>query len=193
MGDVRRLLAVLLLLVGSLVATVVATAAPASACPRSSTTPAQQVQAADAVFTGTVTSRTRQGPGIHYDVQVERSYKGEVGEQAMVMTSRDPRACGLPDLAEGADYVFFATDDGGDMTISSDGGTTRATDAHVATVERLLGAGTSPIPPEPEQATFTLVAGEPTSRTRLAAPGMALVIVGLLGLLLVVSLGRRKA
>jgi hypothetical protein len=43
------------------------------------------------------------------------------------------------------------------------------------------------------QATFTMVAGERTSLARLAAPGVALVIVGLLGLLLVASLGRRRS
>lgn len=189
MRPIRRLLAVLLL-VGC---GVVATGAPASACPQQpALTPAQQVERADAVFTGTVADRTRQGPGVHYTVQVERTYKGDVGEEAMVMTPHSPRACGLPDLAAGSDYVFFATDNGGDLTISSSGGTAPATDARVARVESLLGAGTSPTPPVPEEATFTLVGGERTSRTRLAAPGAALVLVGLLGLVLVASLGRRR-
>lgn len=187
-GLIRRLLAVLLLVGGA----VVLVAAPASACPASNASWSQQVREADAVFTGTVSDRVRQGPGIHYTVQVDRSYKGDVGEEAMVMTPRSTRACGLPDLAEGSAYLFFATDNGGDLAISSQGGTTGATDAHVARVERLLGAGTSPIPPETEHATFTLVADEPMSRSRLAAPGVALVLVGLLGLVLVLSLGRRR-
>lgn len=185
---IRRLLAVLLL-VGGIVVLVDASAA---ACPASTASWAQQVQDADAVFTGTISDRLRQGPGIHYTVQVDRSYKGDVGEEVVVMTPHSTRACGLPDLAEGSAYVFLATEDGGDLTISSQGGTTRATNAHVAAVERLLGGGTSPTPPEPEHATFTRVAGTPMSRGRLAAPGVALVIVGLLGLVLVVSLGRRR-
>lgn len=187
---VRRFLALLLLCSG----VVVALGAPASAaCPSSNASWAQQVQRADAVFTGTVFDRVRQGPGIHYTVQVERGYKGEVGEQVTVMTARGPRACGLPDLAVGESYVFLATDDGGDLVIDADGGTTPATPAHVAKVERLLGPGTSPVVPEPEEATFTTVAGTPASRTRLAAPGAALVIVGLLGLVLVAGLGRRRS
>lgn len=188
---IRRLLAVLLLvlLAGG---GVVLVSAPASACPASTATPAQQVEAADALFTGTVSAVTRQTLAVHYTVQVERVYKGDVGEQATVMTQRNPRACGLPGLVQGGRYVFYAADDGGDLVISSRGGTTRATAAAVATVERLLGPGTSPVPPEPETATFTTVAGEPASRTRLAAPGAALVLVGLLGLVLVGSLGRRR-
>ncbi len=184
-----RLLAVLLLLGGA----VVALAGPAAACPRSDATLPQQAKRADAVFTGTVSDRTRKGPGVHYAIDVRRIYKGDVGAQADVVTQRSPHACGLPDLREGTDYVFFATEDGGDLTISSRGGTAAATDARVHRVGRLLGAGTSPTPVEPERASFTAVAGPRTTTTRLAAPGVALVIVGLLGLLLAVGLGRRKA
>ena len=186
---ITRLLALLLLACGG----VVATSAPALACPQSSPSLDQQTKRADAVFTGTVSDRTVEGPAVHYTVDVSQIYKGNVDEQEMVATQKAARACGLPDLQQGTDYVFFATDDGGDLAIASDGGTAPATDARVARVERLLGSGHTPTPPEPIQATFTLVAGEPTSLARLAAPGVALVIVGLLGLLLVASLGRRRS
>jgi hypothetical protein len=171
---------------------VVATGAPASACPRTDTSPASLSKNADAVFTGTVADRTRQGPGIRYTVHVQRVYKGDVGEQAQLSTPRSPRTCGEPDLQQGQDYVLFVTRDGDGFRIGQNGAAV-ATDAKVAKVERLLGKGTSPTPPEPVQATFTMVADEPTSLTRLAAPGVALVIVGLLGLLLVVAVGRRRA
>jgi hypothetical protein len=153
----------------------------------------QQTKLADAVFTGTVSNRAHRGAKVVYTVGVERIYKGEVGETATVTTPRKARRCGLPDLQQGGSYVFFASTAGDELTLTSDSGTASATDARVARVERLLGAGTSPTPPEPVQATFTMVAGEPTSLARLAAPGVALVIVGLLGLLLVASLGRRRA
>ncbi len=101
------------------------------------------------------------------------------------------RACGLPDLRVGADYVFFTT--GADLETTSTAGTARATGTLVARVERLLGEGRSATPAEPTEATFTRVAGARTSFERVAAPGAALVIVGLLGLLLVAGLGRRRA
>ena len=150
--------------------------------------PAALVKNAQQVFTGTVTDRTRQGPGIHYAVDVEQVYKGDVGEQASLTTPRNPRACGEPDLEKGEQYVFFVSDDRIDVH-----GAAPATDVRVARVERLLGPGASPTPAEPAQATLTLVAGEPATLSRLAAPGVALVIVGLLGLLLAAGLGRRRS
>lgn len=185
----RKLLALLLLVACG----VVVTAGPAAACPASGASFPQQVKRADAVFTGTVSDRARRGPGIHYTVEVQRSYKGDVDAETTVMTASSPRACGRPDLRDGHDYVFLVTEDGGDLTIAANSGTASATDGRVARVERLLGQGTSPTAAEPEQATFTRVGDPRTSATRVAAPGVALAIVGLLGLLLVVGLGRRRA
>lgn len=192
MDDVllRRLLA-LALTSGALVATA---AAPASAaCENPGATLDQQTIRADAVFTGTVSARSTAARSVTYEVDVELVHKGDIGEEASVRTPSGPKACGVPDLQDGQDYVWFVSNDGDTLVATRDGGTTRATPAHVGAVEDLLGAGTSPTPPEPVDATFTLVADEPASVSRLAAPGAALVIVGVLGLLLVVALGRRRA
>jgi hypothetical protein len=187
---IRRLLTLALAASGALV---VATAAPAAAaCEHPNATLEQQTVRADAVFTGTVSERTASQRSVAFEVDVDLVYKGEAVEQATVRTPSGEKACGVPDLKVDQDYVWYVAEDGETLTATKDGGTTRATPAHVQQVENLLGQGTSPTPPVPVEATFTTVAGETTELTRLAAPGAALVIVGLLGLLLVGALGRRR-
>ena len=172
---------------------VVVPAAPALAdCPApESSSLDQQTKAADAVFTGTVTGRRLDGGTRVYTLTVDRVYKGDVAAETTVSTPRRSAQCGL--RLDDADYVFFAPSDGGDLSADSRGGTAPATEARVHRVERLLGSGEPAAQPEPVEATLTLVAGEPTTLSRLAAPGVALVIVGLLGLLLVAGLGRRRS
>lgn len=190
--SVTRVLLPALLLAGSGVVAVGATAGPAFACPEGQPTLSRQSMRADDVFSGTVAERTEQSRTVVYTVTVDRVYKGDLDTaDATVRTQAAARACGLPDLRPGDDYVFFTT--GADLETTSTSGTAPATDARVARVERLLGAGRSVAPIEPAKATFTRVAGARTSFERVAAPGAALVIAGLLGLLLVAGLGRRRA
>ena len=186
----RRVLPALLLAGGGVVVAG-ATGAPALACPRDTAGLGQHAMRADDVFTGTVDQRRREGQQVVYTVSVDRVYKGRVDqEQVSVTTSAAPRACGVPDLAPGDDYVFFT---GADLDTGSSSGTAAATDRLVARVEKLLGDGRPATPPAPERASFTVVSGEPTRLERVAAPGAALVIVGVLGLLLAAALGRRRA
>ena len=192
MSRALRLLPAALLLAGSgavLGATPSALGA-APRCPAGPSTVQAQTMAADDVFTGTVTERASDGTSVGYTVEVDRVYKGDVdATQVTVTTATAARGCGLPDLKVDSPYLFFTT--GQDLVTSSESGTAAATDARVAQVEALLGDGRAPTPPEPETATFTVVGGEPTTLARSVAPGLALVIVGVLGLGLATGLGRR--
>jgi hypothetical protein len=191
MGDVlmlRRLLAAALVAAGL----VAVGDLPAQACPASPPGLEQQTMAADDVFTGSVTDRQREGRTVLYTVAVDRVYKGDLdATDATLRTSALPRACGSPGLRPDGDYVFFTRGDA--MRIGADSGTAGATHARVTRVERLLGDGRPAAEPAPEQASFTLVGGERTSLERVAAPGAALVLVGLLGLLAAALMGRRRA
>ena len=88
--------------------------------------------------------------------------------------------------------MFFAVSSGDPWIAESGGGTVPADAEVVDKVEQLLGEGRDPVPPAPESAEFTPVeTGEPTTLSRAAAPGIALVLIGLLGLIVVRGLGRR--
>lgn len=196
--NLRRLLASLLL-AGCCV---VLTSVPAHACTCVAATTQSHTKSAKAVFTGTVTSVTGAGKtdgqrGATYTnlVEVDRVYKGGIDtltvEVASDSGSSGTGQCGLGSLDPGRRYVFFVQGDGEAWTAEGCGGTAPAADKLVTQVERLLGDGRPPMPPEPEEAVFTQVSGgEPTSLTRAAAPGVALVLIGLLGLVVVRRLGR---
>lgn len=190
--SISRLLALLLLACAS----VSAIGAPASAAPPACLKRVpplnQQTIRADAVFVGVLGEPATKGGNVTYTVDVADIYKGDVGEEATVSTPAKAKDCGLPDLAVGAEYVVFGTADGDQFTTTADSGTARATPAHVAQVEQLLGPPRSPTPPETVEAEMTMVAEEAPTLQRLVAPGFALVLVGLLGLVLVSALGRRK-
>jgi len=207
-GVLRRLLTTLL---GAAIAALMITGAgPAHAAKPAKRAPAcppvtvrDSTKAAMAVFSGTVTDvqrseRTDGQPGAMYTqaVTVDLVYQGQrqiSTETVQVQTDRNKNACSLGALAVNTEYMFFVT--GGQPWVASGTSGTRPSNEHVvAQVERLLGAGSPPIEPTPETATFTPVdTSEPKSFTRLAAPGGALVLVGLLGLLVVRGVSRRSA
>lgn len=154
---------------------------------------------ASAVFTGTVTDVSVARPQggkpatATYDVQVETVFKGSIStETVQVTSSRTSRACERLVLDPDRAYVFFVENDRSSLTADTCGGTGPASGRLVAGVRQLLGEGRPPVPAQPEQAVFTRVAdAEPPTLTRTAAPGIALVLVGLLGLVVVRRVGSR--
>jgi len=147
-----------------------------------------------AVFSGTVTDVQRSArpdglAGAIYTqtVTVDMVYRGKVTtETVTVQTDRNRADCSLGALAVGTDYMFFVTGTGQPWVAAGSSGTRVSSETVVSQVVRLLGDGAPPIEPAPESAEFTPVdSAEPQTLSRAAAPGAALVLVGLLGLVVV--------
>lgn len=191
----RRLLVTLLVAMGFVLVSEV----PASACSCAVATLTQQAHRADAVFTGEVTQVVPGDPAAsaqtRYDISVETVYKGTVSAQTTVVSASQTAACGLSGVVASRRYLFLGTSNGTGVRIAANscGGTRPLTAGATARIVEVLGEGKAPTPvapttpPEPVLTRADLA--EPTPLSRLAAPGGALVIVGLLGLLLL----RRKA
>jgi hypothetical protein len=185
---VRRALVALLLAS----ALVVVAELPAHAC-KCVTGIETAVQDADAVFTGMVVATTGARRPT-YDVEVDRVFKGDIDTATVqVKDTAGGTSCALDQQPLGETYAFFVSAAGDTFVAEACTGATRSTDRVVDRLERILGEGRDPVPPAPPEATITVVASEHTSVQRLAAPGVALVLVGLLGLVLVGALGRRRA
>ncbi len=157
-------------------------------------------KSAMAVFSGTVTAvekqdRTDGVAGALYlqTVTVDLVYQGQVTtEEVQVQTDRNRADCSLGALTVNTEYMFFVIGAGDPWVALGPGGTRPVNEAVVSGMVRLLGDGKPPIEPTPEQAVFTPVdTGEPQSLSRAAAPGAALMLVGLLGLLVVGAVRRR--
>jgi hypothetical protein len=186
----RRLLVALLLALSG----VVLTQMPAHACTCVKNDTPAQIKNATTVLLGKVTSSARDGKTLTYDVQVERVYKGAAATGVTLESPSTKKACALDDLVADRRYVIFGTQQGDVVEVNSCGGTAPMTDKLLTAVTGALGAGTSPEPSpgsQPTKATFTRVDDtNPTKFPRLAAPGAALVIIGLLGLLFLRRVGR---
>lgn len=199
----RRVLASLLLpvlvVLGVGVLASPASAAEAPRCACTGTTTQDYVRQADAVFTGVVTSSmsvpgpdSKNGFVRAHETTVERVYKGDIATEAVgVIAARSFGQCGGK-LVVDKRYVFFVLA-GETLEATGCGGTSRATPDLQGKVERLLGTGRAPVPETPVEAVLTPVNTDaPPTLSRAAAPGLAMVIVGLLGLVVVRSLARPR-
>jgi hypothetical protein len=171
---------------------VLATSAPAFACKCDSADIERQSARADAVFVAEVQGVTETERKLEYAVLATHTYKGTVDRETTVVTNQDTTACGLGELTNGTDYVFLVRGDAAPYTATSCDGSGPATDKRLSEVEAVLGPGTEIPEPAPPAPTMTKVeASAPPSVARLAAPGAALVLIGLLGLLVVGRMARR--
>lgn len=158
MSAVSRALAALALAVTSLVV-LGATATPAWACRCVPADTAQHVEAAEAVFSGTITARDESGGltgEVVYSVAVDRVYKGDVEAEVTVATSSQETACGLPDLPQGEPLLFFGSADAvgidrgdgvasdADWHANSCNGTGGTDDDELTEVEQVTGGSTAP-------------------------------------------------
>jgi hypothetical protein len=192
---VRRVLAAACVAAAGVVVLSGPTHAAAPACPDPSL--GQDIDHADVVFRGEVTKvrpveTTGQRATRPYKVTADRVYKSSLVTDRVVVTARVGTRCALPKLQQGTSYIFFVTE--GHSRLLATSGTAEATPKLTRQVVARLGTGAQPEVTPPAAAQFTLVAGAtPPALSRLLAPGAALLIVSVLGLLFLGRRNRRTA
>ncbi len=171
---------------------VLATTAPAFACKCQVVDVAKQATRADTVFVAETNGVTEAGRKFEYTLTATHAYKGTVERETAITTNQATTACGLGELKTGTDYIFLVTGDTPPYAATSCGGSGPANAKRLSEIETVLGEGediAAPAPPAPSMTKVEESAPAPVAR--LAAPGGALVLVGLLGMFFVGRLARK--
>ena len=127
-----------------------------------------------------------------YFVDADRVYKSSLVTHRVAVTAFVGTRCALPTLDQNARYIFFVKEHKSRLLATN--ATAKATPRLTHQVVKRLGNGAQPQETPPAAAQFTKVAdASPPALSRLLAPGAALVILSMLGLLVLARLGRRTA
>lgn len=193
----RRLAVALLALIGCVLLTAPGVAASSVTGDRT---------AASDVFTGTVAHATKI-PGVDkrpatfvYAIDVDLVFKGDISTaRAEVRTSSAYEKCKEPSLDTATTYAFLVTKQGVSLVAADCNDVRVVTPQLLQELQARFGPARSPLEesqpkPDPYPAVQYRSAdvGEPATFDRSAAPGVALVIVGILGLFVVRRMARPR-
>lgn len=182
------LLAALVALVAS--AGILAVQAPAQAACSCKTQDLKKLtKRADVVYTGVVQGTSTSSDGKQQlQVVAQRLFKGELSSARVTVTNSLGSSCSLGEPKEGDRWLFLTTTA---ATTTSCAGTRPLRPRDLAVVQRSLGVGERLPEPDPEKAVRTKVEkSAPDDFARLAAPGAAAILLGLLGLAVVGRVNR---
>ncbi|MBB3088044.1 hypothetical protein [Nocardioides albus] len=189
------------LLAVAMVALAIVTMSPAPATAEPVTAPAKcpAFVLSDAVkepmvflarVTGPGKASKKDGPVV-YPVTVVKALKGVAGGSKLQVTL-NPGVCQLKSLSATEDYYFFVQKKGD--TILAAGTLPRVEEYTDKLQAEIAKEFPEAIAPAPQQVSFSEPASpEGQKLVKVAAPGVVLVGVGLLGLIIVMILGRRRS
>jgi hypothetical protein len=138
---------------------------------------------------------------VAYGVTVRRTWRGDVAKGQQAAVTVDWPVGAQPGVQQGASYLFFTRDTVDGIVADACGGAVLLpkglTPKIAATLKAYLASVEPPPVPEPPPAPVAFhqpdePLGDPPQIGRVLASGGAISLIGLLGLLLVSRLGRRR-